>query len=322
VAGSGFLAVPLVARGQPGARIARIGYLAVSLDANPASHEAFREGLRELGYVEGRDLVIEYRDAHGNDDRLPALAAEIAALKVDVMVTNGGTLAAMAAQQASKTLPIVFVAAGEPVSSGLVASLGRPGGNITGLSLLFPELVGKCLEQLKQVVPRVARVAVLIQPGAVPARTQEEILKAAEGAARTMRLQLHVVGARNAAEIDQAFADMSKARVNGLAVMSTPMFASERRHLVELAAKGRLPAVYSFRLYVDAGGLVSYGPNVPDLARRAAIYVDRILKGARPGDLPVEQPTKFELIISLKTAKALGLTIPQTVLARADQVID
>jgi len=320
--GATILAAPFAAQAQPADRVARIGYLAVSLAANPASHDAFRQGLREFGYVEGRNVVMEYRDANGKDDRLPSLAAELAALKVDVIVTNGGTLAALAAQRATKALPIVFVAAGEPVSSGLVTSLARPGSNVTGLSLLFPELVGKCLEQLKLAVPGVSRMAVLEQPGAVPERTRKEILNGADVAARALGVRLQIVGAQTPADIDGAFSELHRARANGLAVLSTPMFASERRRIVDLAAKGRLPAVYSFRVYVDAGGLMSYGPSVPEMARRAAVYVDKILKGAKPADLPVEQPTKFELAINLKTARALGLTIPPSLLARADQVIE
>jgi len=265
--------------------------------------------------------VIEYRDAEEKEDRLPALAAELVALKVDVIVTSGGTLAALAAQQATKTVPIVFVAAGDPVSSGLVTSLARPGGNVTGLSLLFPELVGKCLELLKQAAPGVSRIAVLEQRGAVPESTRRENLKSAEVAARALGARLQVVGARGPSDIDQAFSEMIKGRANGLAVLSTPMFASQRRRLVELAARNRLPTVYSFRAYVEAGGLMSYGPSTPDMSRRAATYVDKILKGAKPADLPVEQPTRFQLVINLKTAKALGLTIPPSLLGRADEVI-
>ena len=320
-AGVLLLAGPLPALAQPADRIARIGYLAVSMTANPTAHEAFRQGLRDLGYVEGRTVVIEYRDADGKDERLPALTAELAALKVDVIVTNGGTLAALAAQHATKTLPVVFVAAGEPVSSGLVTSLARPGSNVTGLSLLFPELVGKCLEQLKLAVPGVSRIAVLEQPGAVPERTRKDILNGADVAARALGVRLQIVGARTPADIDGAFSEVRRAHANGLAVLSTPMFASERRRLVDLAAKNRLPTVYSFRIYVDAGGLMSYGPNVPEMSRRAAAYVDKILKGAKPADLPVEQPTKFEMVINLKTAKALGLSIPPSLLGRADEII-
>ncbi len=317
----GLLAAPLAAEAQEAAKIARIGYLSHNLAAAPHQHEAFRQGLRDLGYVEGRNFVIEYRSAEGKFERLPALAAELVALKVDVIVAAAGTLAALAAKQATRTVPIVFIAVGDPVTSGLVTSLARPGGNVTGLSLLFPELVGKCLELLTQAVPGVSRVAVLWQPGAVPERTEKDLLKGADVAARALGVRPQFVKARGPADIDRAFSDMTRARAGALTVWSTPMFGSERRRLVDLAAKNRLPAVFQFREYVDAGGLMSYGPNAADLNRRAATYVDKILKGAQPADLPVEQPTKFELVINLKTAKALGLTIPQSLLQRADEVI-
>jgi len=318
----GLLAAPFAAEAQQAAKVARIGYLATNRAASPHQlNEAFRQGLRDLGYVEGRNVVIEYRDAEGKSERLPALAAELGALKVDVIVTAAGTLPALAAKRATRTIPIVSIGVGDAVTSGLVTSLARPGGNVTGSSLLFPELVGKCLEQLKQAVPGVSRVAVLWQPGAVPERTEKNILKEAEVAARALGMRPQFVEARGPADIDRAFSDMTRARAGALTVLSTPMFASERSRLVDLAAKNRLPAVYSFRLYVDSGGLMSYGSDLADLFRRTATYVDKILKGAKPADLPVEQPTKFELVINLKTAKALGLTIPQSVLGRADEVI-
>ena len=311
----------LVAEAQQAAKIPRIGYLANWLAANPDQQEAFLQGLRDFGYVDGRNVVIEYRDAEGNLKRLPALAAQLVALKVDVIVAAAGTLPALAAKQASGTVPIVFIAVGNPVTSGLVTSLARPGGNLTGLSALTPELASKWLELLKQAVPAVTRVAVLWQPGGM-GDTDKEVLKQADVAARALGVRVQVVEARGPTDIDRAFSDMIRARANGLAVLSTPMFANERRRVVDLAAKSRLPAVYSFKNYVDAGGLMSYGSNAADLSRRAAAYVDKILKGAKPADLPVEQPTKFELVINLKTAKALGLTIPQTLLQRADQVIE
>ena len=233
-----------------------------------------------------------------------------------------GTPAALAAKQATRTLPIVFAAAADPVGSGLVTSLARPGGNVTGLSILAPELVGKCLELLKQAVPGVSRVAVLWQPGALGERTDKDMLKGAEVAARALGVRLQFVEARGPADFDRAFSDMTRARAGALTVLASTMFVNERRRLVDLAAKNRLPAVYPWREFVDAGGLMSYGPNLADLFRRAATYVDKILKGAKPGDLPVEQPTKFELVINLKTAKALGLTIPPSLLQRADQVIE
>jgi putative ABC transport system substrate-binding protein len=316
----GLLAAPLAAEAQQAAKIARIGYLAGSLAGNPHLPEAFRQGLRDLGYVEGRTVVIEYRDAEGKLERLPALAVELVALKVDVILA-GGTPQALAAKQATRTLPIVFAAHADPVGSGLVTSLARPGGNVTGLSLLAPELVGKRLEQLKQAVPGVNRVAVLWEPGAYVELTERDILKETEVAARALGVRLQFVEARGPADFDRAFSDMTRARAGALTVLPSTMFIIERRRLVDLAAKNRLPAVYTSREYVDAGGLMSYGPNIADLFRRAATYVDKILKGAKPGDLPVEQPTKFELVINLKTAKALGLTIPPSVLSRADEVL-
>ena len=316
----GLLAAPLTSEAQQAAKIARIGYLVTNLAASPHLREAFRQGLRDLGYVEDRNLVIESRDAEGKFERLPALAAELVALKVDVIFA-GTTPPALAAKQATRTLPIVFAGVADPVTSGLVTSLARPGGNVTGLSLLAPELVGKCLEQLKQAVPVVSQVAVLWQRGALGERTEKDMLKGADVAARALGVRLQFVEARGPADFDRAFSDMTRARADALTVLSSAMLFGERRRLVDLAAKHRLPAVYPWRESVDAGGLMSYGANVADGYRRAATYVDKILKGARPGDLPIEQPTKFELVINLKTAKALGLTIPPSVLGRADEVI-
>jgi putative ABC transport system substrate-binding protein len=316
----GGLFSPVAAEAQQAAKIARIGYLGLNRAASPHLREAFLQGLRDLGYVEGRNLVIEYRDAEGKSERLPALAAELVALKVDVIVAPG-TLAALAAKQATRTLPIVFASAGDPVTDGLVASLARPGGNVTGTSNLILELVGKCLEQLKQAVPGVSRVAALWQPGAMGARAEKDMLKGAEAAARALGVRLQFVEARGPADFDRAFSETTTAHADALTVLPSAMFVNERRRLVALAAKNRLPAVYPSRDSVDAGGLMSYGPDLADVFRRAATYVDKILKGAKPGDLPVEQPTKFELVINLKTAKALGLTIPPSLLGRADEVI-
>jgi ABC-type uncharacterized transport system substrate-binding protein len=319
---AGALAAPLVAEAQQATKVARIGYLLSNPAANPHLHEAFRQGLRDLGYVEGRNLVIEYRSAEGKLERLPALAAELVALKVDVIVAGGGTPAALAAKQATKTIPIVFVPLADPVTSGLVTSLARPGGNVTGLSVLLPELVGKCLEQLTRAVPGVSRVAVLWQPDAYPERTGKDMLKGADVAARALGVRLQFLEARGPADFDRAFSGMTRARAGALTVLTSNMLLGERRRLVDLAAENRLPAVYTWREFVDAGGLMSYGPDLVDSFRRAATYVDKILKGAKPADLPIEQPTKFELVINLKTAKALGLTIPQSVLLRADRVIE
>ncbi len=300
--------------------------------------EAFLQGLRDLGYLEGRNVVIEIRDAEGKLERLPALAAELVALKVDVILAGGtaqalkvdvilagGTAQALAAKEATKTIPIVFTAVVDAVADGLVTSLARPGGNVTGLSSLVSELVGKWLELLKQAVPGISRVAVLWHPGTLGERTEKDMLKGADVAARALGLRPQFVEARGPADFDRAFSDMTRARAGALTVWTSPMFNTQRGRLVNLAAKHRLPAVYPWTEVGDAGGLMAYGANVADVVadvfRRAATYVDRILKGAKPGDLPVEQPTKFELVINLKTAKALGLTIPQSVLLRADEVI-
>jgi len=316
----GLLAAPLAAGAQPAPGNARIGYLATNLATTPHLQDAFRQGLRDLGYVEGRNLVIEYRSAEGKSDRLAVLAAELVALNIDVIVAPG-TPQALAAKQATRTLPIVFATAADPVGSGLVTSLARPGGNVTGLSILAPALVGKRLELLTNALPGVSRVAVLWQPGGHDERTDNDILKEAGVAARVLGVRLQFVEVRGPADFDRAFSDMTRARAGALTVLTGIMFLNERRRLVDLTAKNRLPAVYGGRDFVDAGGLMSYGSNIADLFRRTATYVDKILKGAKPADLPVEQPTKFELVINLKTAKALGLTIPPSLLGRADEVI-
>jgi putative ABC transport system substrate-binding protein len=308
-------------KAQQAAKIARIGYLSTNLATAPHLPEAFRQGLRDLGYVEGRNLVIEYRDAEGKLERLPVLAAELVALKVDVIVVPS-TAPALAAKQATRTLPIVFASAADPVTSGLVTSLARPGGNVTGLSVLSPELVGKRLEQLKQALPRVSRVAVLWEPGGGGERTDKDMLKRAEVAGQALGVRLQYVEARGPAIFDRAFSAMTRAHAGALTVLPSPMFLNERRRLVDLAAKHRLPAGYPWREGADAGGLISYGPSIADLYRRAATYVDKILKGAKPGDLPIEQPTKFEMVINLKTAKAFGLSMPRSILLRADHVIE
>jgi putative ABC transport system substrate-binding protein len=317
----GLVAAPLAAEAQQAAKVPRIGFLTGNLAASPRVAAAFLQGLRDLGYVEGRNVVIEYRDAEGKFERLPARAAELVALKVDVIVA-GGTPQALAAKQATRTVPIVFAAAGDPVTSGLVTSLARPGGNVTGLTGLGPELVGKGLERLKQAVPGVSRVAVLWRPGGQGEGTDKDILKEADVAARALGVRLQFVEARGPEDFDRAFSDMTTGRAGALTVLVSPMFFGERRRLVDLAAKTRLPTVFPWREYVDAGGLMAYGADLADLFRRAATYVDKILKGTKPGDLPIEQPTKYELVINLKTAKALGLTIPPSLLQRADEVIE
>ena len=312
------LAGPLAAEAQAPAKIPRIGFLSASLSSDPGGRiEAFRQGLRELGYVEGQNIAIEYRFAEGRSERLPALAAELVRLKVDVIVT-GSPPAPEAAKQATSTIPIVFAVTGEPVAVGLVASLARPGGNITGLASIGGEVVGKQLEMLKEVTPKVSRVAVLQNPSN---QSHPFVLRQAEGAARTLGLQLHFVQAGNAPEIDAAFAKMRSQRAGGVLVLRDSFFLAQRAQIAAHTAKNRLPSVDGLRGQAEAGGLMAYGASTPHMYRRAATYVDKILKGAKPGDLPVEQPTKFELVINLKTAKALGLTIPPSLLQRADEVI-
>jgi putative ABC transport system substrate-binding protein len=297
-----------------------MGFLSNNLAANQHLIEAFRQGLRDRGHVEGRSLVIEYRDSEEKVERHPALAAELVALKVDVIVA-AGTAAALAAKKATRTIPIVFSAVGDPVTSGLVGSLARPGGNVTGLSNLTRELVGKRLEVLKQAFPDIGRVAVLQQPQPGRASERAGTLKQAEVAARALGVLLQVVEVRGPGDFDKAFAAATRAHAGALTVLPSAMLFGERRRLVDLAARHRLPAMYGYREFVDDGGLMAYGANIADLYRRAATYVDKILKGAKPGELPVEQPTTFELVINLKTARALGLTIPQALLQRADEVI-
>jgi putative tryptophan/tyrosine transport system substrate-binding protein len=316
------LARPRAGETQERAEAARIGYLAAGRVSPSQGRDFLLQGLRDLGYVEGRNLLIEYRDAEGKIERLPALAAELVALKVDVIVAAAGTLPALAAKRATSSIPVLFIGVGDPVTSGLVTSLARPGGNVTGLSVLATELVGKWLELVTQAVPEVRRVAILWQPGGLSEATDKDVLKEAAAAAGALGVQIQPVEARRPADFERAFSEMTRARMGGLVVLSTSMFATEPRRLADLAAKNRLPTVFPFRLYVDAGGLMSYGANLADLFRRTATYLDKILKGAKPSDLPVEQPTTFELVINLKTAKALNLTIPSSLLARADQVIE
>ena len=282
VAAGTLLAAPLVAEAQQAANVARIGYLSHNLAASSHLRDAFLQGLRELGYVEGRNVVIEYRYAEGKPERLPALAAELVALKVDVIVTVSNTTA-LAAKQATRTVPIVFTAVANPVAAGIVTSLARPGGNLTGLASLGSELVGKRLELLKQAVPGVSRVAVLWLPGALGERTEKDMRTGADVASRALGVRLQFVEARAPADFDRAFSDMTSARADALTLLPNNMFLREHRRLVDLAAKNRLPAVYGSREFVDAGGLMSYGANQVDLYRSAATYVDKILKGAAGG---------------------------------------
>jgi putative ABC transport system substrate-binding protein len=313
------LVAPLAAHAQPPTHVHRIGWLA-GTTPTAASVEAFLEEMRALGYVEGQNLVMEYRGAEGQYERFPALAAELVRLKVDVLLVPN-TPAALAAKHATTAIPIVMVGLDDPVGSGLVASLARPGGNITGLTVIHPDLVGKRLEFLKAVRPTVSRVAVLWNP-ANPAHALQ--VRAAEEAAQALGVQLHLVKAHGPEAFDSAFAAMTSAHAGALLVLGDPMFVRHRRRLTELAATSRLPTMYASgqcRAYVEAGGLLCYGARLLDQWRRAATYVDKILKGAKPGDLPVEQPMKFELVINLKTAKALGITMPPSLLLLADEVI-
>ncbi len=302
---------------QP-AKLHRIGYLGgTPPSAEPYLFEGFFQGLRELGYVEGQNFVLEGRYYGDRIERLPALAAELVQLKVDVIVA-GGPPAPEAAHRATTTIPIIMAYHPDPVGSGLAASLARPGGNVTGMSVLTPELVGKQLQLLKEVIPGMSRVAVLSNP-TVP--TNALLLKEAEAAGRSMNVQLQVLDVRAPGDFDGAFSAMMRDRSHALIVLGGSIFFAERTRVVALAAQNRLPSMYLLKQYVEAGGLMAYGASNRESIRRAATYVDRVLKGAKPADLPIEQATKLELIINLKTAKALGLTIPQGLLQRADEVI-
>ena len=318
--GAVLLAAPLAAEAQQAGRVPRIAWLGGQ--ARETAHpyvQAFQRGLKDLGWIEGQNIVIEWRFSGGRAELLPDLAAELVRLRVDLIVVPSSPTA-LAAKNATKTIPLVTVAVGDPVALGLVASLARPGGNITGLTnSVGPEIAGKQLELLKEVVPRVSRMAVLWNPNT---RGNALALRETEIAARALGLELQPLEARSLNDFDRAFAAMTAKRAGALLVLGDVMFSTHRNRLADLAAKNRLPAMYAARESVEAGWLMSYGPNTPELFRRAATYVDKILKGAKPGDLPIEQPTKFELVINLKTAKTLGLTIPPSLLQRADQVIE
>jgi putative ABC transport system substrate-binding protein len=311
----GILAAPLAAEAQTAEKVYRIGMLGSS-SSDPLV-EAFKQGLRELGYVEGRNIMVEYRSAEGRTERLPDLAADLVRLKVDVIVAS--SQGAVAAKQATTAIPIVMPIITDPVRLGLVASLAKPGGNATGFATQNDELPGKWMELVKETLPKASRVAVLFHPtydGGVQ-------LKASEAAARSLGVRLQALKVERPDDFGTAFAAVQKNRAEALIISSSPLFYTHRARLVEFAAKHRIPTIYhQSEFVVGSGGLMSYGPDFNDLFRRSATYVDKILKGARPADLPVQQPTKFELVINLKTAKALGLTIPPSVLGRADQVIE
>jgi putative ABC transport system substrate-binding protein len=313
---SGLVAAPPAAGAQQPARTARIGVLQPGAPPEPLL-EAFREALRDLGYAEGRDVVLEVRWAEGRLGRLPDLAAELVGLKVDVLTTLS-TPAALAAQKATATIPIVFTGVGDPVGTGIVASLARPGGNITGISLLATELAGKRLELLKEIVPGVSRVAMLWND-----TNPSMVLRAREthAAAAKLGVTIQSLGVHDLTDFAPAFTAIVRGRATALVTLVDPFTRQHRKRIVDFADQRRLPAIYETREFVDSGGLMAYGPSLAAMQRRAAAYVDKILKGAKPADLPVEQPMRFELVVNLKTARALGLTIPQSILVRADQVI-
>jgi len=317
---AGALAAPLAAGAQQAGKVYRVGILTnkASDPAEARLWQAFRSGLRERGWVEGQNILIEFRAAEGNTARLPELAADLVRLKVDLIVARA-SIWVQPAKEATSSIPIVFLAHADPVGTGHVASLARPGGNITGLAVLMTDLAPKGLELLISAVPVATRIAVLWSPD-TPSHTPA--LKAVKEAGRTLRVHLQPVGVRTAAELEGAFAAMARARAQAVLVLIGPIFFAERQRVAELAIKHRLPTMSTLKEVTEAGGLMTYGPNQEDLYRRGAIYVDKILKGAKPADLPVEQATKFELVINLKTAKTIGLTIPQSVLARADQIIE
>jgi len=311
----GTLAAPLAAEAQQAIKVPRVGFIS---DTRQPWDDGFREGLRELGYVAGQSIAIEYRYGEGQFERLPGLAAELARLNVDVIVA-AGTQAISAAKQSTRVIPIVMAVTADPIGSGFVASLARPGGNITGLTSLSPDISGKRLELLKEIVPSLSRVGVLWNKGNPDNAKQ---LREAESAANTLRLEIHHVEVRNADDFDKAFSAIVSARVGALYALGDNLFATNRKRIVGFTAKNKLALMLTTRQGAEAGALVAYGTNFFDLFRRAATYVDKILKGAKPADLPVEQPTKFELVINLTTAKRLGLTIPQSLLLRADHVIE
>jgi putative ABC transport system substrate-binding protein len=299
-----------------------IGYLSGRSPGLSAPYVvAFHQGLGETGYVEGQNVAIEYRWAEGRQDRLPAMAADLVNRKVDVIVTSGGVTGALAAKQATQTIPIVFVGGGDPVGEGLVASLARPAGNLTGISIMSTELIPKRLELLSELVPQAKVIALLVNPNTVAER-MEGMMRDVPEAARAKGVQLHILKAGTESEIDAAFATLVQLPVGALVVGSDPFFNNRREQLVALASHYAIPAIYQLREFAAAGGLISYGSSTTGTYRQLGVYAGKILKGEKPADLPVQQPTKFELVINLKTAKALGLTVPQALLARADEVIE
>ena len=318
----GAAAWPLAVRAQQRVKVARIGYLGYSPPAlEQHLLEAFRQGLRDFGYVEGKNVEIEYRSGEETLERLPALAAELVGINVDAIVTLA-TPGALAAKQTTNTIPIVVAAMADPARDGLVVSLAKPGGNITGSTFLGPELIPKRLGLLKEAMPEASRVAVLWHPGVYSEFTMADMLKETENAAHLLGVELQLLGAAGPNDFDDAFSAMSKGNADALLVFPSPMLYLEHRRIVDFVSKHRLPAVYPWREAVDDGGLIAYGASIPDMMRHAAILVHKILMGAKPAELPIEQPTKFELVVNLQAAKALGIRVPPTLLVRADEVIE
>ena len=320
----GAAAWPVVARGQQPKKVPRIGFLAtgsLELADSLVNINAFRQGLRELGYVEGDNILVEYRTADSRIERFADQASELVRLKVEIILASN-TPAARAAQRTTDTIPIVVPVMGDPVGDRLVASLARPGGNITGLTFLGPELLPKRLALLKEALPTASRVVALWHPGAYGERTMSDMMKETQAAARTLGVQLRLVAVEEPDELERAFSTIAGERADALLVFPSPMLFVERRRIVDLAAKYRLPSMAMGREFAELGGLIAYGASIPGLFRRSAIYVDKIIKGAKPADLPVEQPTKFDLVINVKTAQALGIDVPSQLLARADEVIE
>ncbi|MGH6641327.1 MAG: ABC transporter substrate-binding protein [Bradyrhizobium sp.] len=320
----GVAAWPLAARAQQSRNAPRIGFMAtgaLELPETRAGLNAFHKGLSEYGYIDGQNIIVEVRAADSKVERFPALARELVGLNVDLIVATN-SLAARAAQQATTTIPIVVPVMGDPVGDGLVASLARPGGNITGLTFLGPQLVPKRLALLKEALPTVSQVAVLWHPSAYGERTMKSMMDEAEEAARALGVQLRFVAVRGPGELEQAFSAIGAAQADALLVFPSPMLFAERKRIVDLATEHRLPLMAMGKEFVQLGGLISYGADVIDFNRRCVFYVDKILKGAKPADLPVEQPTKFDLFVNLRTAKMLGIEIPPSLLARVDEVIE
>ncbi len=317
--GASALAAPLGVFAQQQGKVWRVGFLTTYPPDNDPRFEVFKQQLRDLGHVEGKTITIDYLTAEGKYDRLPALAADLVRRNVDVIMVDGGTPGAIAVRNATKTIPVVFVAVGDPVGSGTVASLARPGGNVTGNSNQSPEVAPKLLELLKEIVPSTKRIGILTNP---TNSSHPLVLRGMQAAAKTLRLEIIVVNAGTPAEFEKAFADIARVRPASLVILADPLFISEAGRLATLAAKYRLPTMGTVDTVPESGGLMSYGANRPDLIRRAAILVDEILKGAKPADLPVEQPTKFDLVLNKRTAKDLGIKIPNSILVQATKVIE